>query len=57
MSATAIGLVGILVALCSLIFLAFRGYTLLLAAPLAAIVATAFSREPNGASLSAESFR
>jgi H+/gluconate symporter-like permease len=46
MSAYATGLIGILIALGLLIFLAFRGYTLLLAAPAAAIVAAAFSREP-----------
>jgi H+/gluconate symporter-like permease len=42
----AVELLGILIALGLLIFLAFRGYTLLLAAPAAAIVAAAFSREP-----------
>jgi H+/gluconate symporter-like permease len=41
-----LGLIGILVGLGLLIFLAFRGFTLLLAAPGAAIVAAAFSREP-----------
>ena len=41
-----VGLLGILVALALLIFLAFRGFTLLLAAPAAAIVAAVFSREP-----------
>ena len=41
-----LGLVGILFGLGLLIFLAFRGFTLLLAAPGAAIVAAAFSREP-----------
>jgi H+/gluconate symporter-like permease len=46
MSANVIGLLGILIALGLLIFLAFRGYTLLLAAPAAAMVAAAFSREP-----------
>jgi len=46
MSAYAVELVGILVALGLLIGLAFRGYTLLLAAPAAAIVAAAFSGEP-----------
>jgi H+/gluconate symporter-like permease len=46
MSAYAVGLCGILIALALLIFLAFRGYTLLLAAPAAAIVAAAFSGEP-----------
>jgi H+/gluconate symporter-like permease len=39
-------LFGILIALGLLIFLAFRGFTLLLAAPAAAIVAAAFSGEP-----------
>jgi H+/gluconate symporter-like permease len=46
MSAYAIELLGILIALALLIFLAFRGFTLLLAAPAAAIVAAAFSGEP-----------
>ncbi len=46
MSAYAAGLLGILIALGLLIFLAFRGYTLLLAAPAAAMVAAAFSGEP-----------
>jgi H+/gluconate symporter-like permease len=46
MNAYAIELLGILIALCLLIFLAFRGFTLLLAAPAAAIVAAAFSGEP-----------
>jgi hypothetical protein len=41
MSAYAAGLFGILIALGLLIFLAFRGYILLLAAPAAAIVAAA----------------
>ena len=41
-----VGLLGILIALGLLIVLAFRGYTLLLAAPVAAIVAAAFSGEP-----------
>jgi H+/gluconate symporter-like permease len=39
-------LIGILVALALLIFLAFRGFTLLVAAPAAAIVAAIFSGEP-----------
>jgi len=39
-------LIGILVALGLLIFLAFRGFTLLLAAPAAALVAAVFSGEP-----------
>jgi H+/gluconate symporter-like permease len=46
MSAYGVGLLGILISLGLLIFLAFRGYTLLLAAPVAAIVAAAFSGEP-----------
>ena len=46
MSAYAVELLGILIALGLLIFLAFRGFTLLLAAPAAAIVAAAFSGEP-----------
>ena len=43
---TAVQLLGILVALGLLIWLAFRGFTLLLAAPIAALVAAAFSGEP-----------
>ena len=43
MSAYTVELLGILIALGLLIFLAFRGFTLLLAAPAAAIVAAAFS--------------
>jgi H+/gluconate symporter-like permease len=46
MSAYTVELFGILTALGLLIFLAFRGFTLLLAAPAAAIVAAAFSGEP-----------
>src|SRR6202051_1071731 len=46
MRAHIVELLGILIALGLLIFLAFRGYTLLLAAPAAAIVAAAFSGEP-----------
>jgi H+/gluconate symporter-like permease len=46
MSTHIVGLLGILIALGLLIFLAFRGFTLLLAAPAAAIVAAAFSGEP-----------
>ena len=46
MSAYVVELLGILIALGLLIFLAFRGFTLLLAAPAAAIVAAAFSGEP-----------
>ena len=41
-----IGLAGILLAIGLIIWLAYRGFSLLLAAPLAAIVAAAFSREP-----------
>ena len=46
MSGYTIELIGILVALGLLILLAFRGFTLLLAAPIAAIVAAVFSGEP-----------
>jgi H+/gluconate symporter-like permease len=46
MNGYAVQLLGILIALGLLIFLAFRGYSLLLAAPAAAIVAAAFSGEP-----------
>jgi H+/gluconate symporter-like permease len=46
MRAYAVELLGILIALGLLIFLAFRGFTLLLAAPAAAITAAAFSGEP-----------
>ena len=46
MRAHIVELLGNLIALGLLIFLAFRGFTLLLAAPLAAIVAAAFSGEP-----------
>ena len=46
MSAYVVELLGILIALGLLIFLAFRGFSLLLAAPAAAIVAAAFSGEP-----------
>ncbi len=46
MSADMIGLLGMLVALGLLIWLAFRGFSLLLAAPAAALVAAAFSGEP-----------
>jgi H+/gluconate symporter-like permease len=42
----AIGLAGILVALGLLIWLAFKGWSVLLLAPLAAIIAAFFSREP-----------
>ena len=45
-SADLIGLVGILVAIGLIIFLAYRGFSLLLAAPFAALVAAAFSGEP-----------
>lgn len=40
------GLLGILVALACLMYLAFRGWTILLLAPAAAMVAAAFSGEP-----------
>src|SRR5262245_32539925 len=40
------GLLGILVALGLLIWLAFRGWSVLLLAPAAALVAAAFGREP-----------
>ena len=43
---TAVGLLGILVGLGLLIWLAFRGWSVLLLAPLAALVAALFSREP-----------
>ena len=46
MDAYWVELLGILITLGLLIFLAFRGFTLLLAAPAAAIVAAAFSGEP-----------
>jgi H+/gluconate symporter-like permease len=46
MSGYAVELLGILIALALLIALAFRGFSLLLAAPGAAIVAAAFSGEP-----------
>ena len=46
MSAYVVELFGILIALGLLIFLAFRGFSLLLAAPAAAIIAAAFSGEP-----------
>lgn len=46
MSGYAFELTGILISLALLIWLAFRGFTLLLAAPLAALLATAFSGEP-----------
>jgi H+/gluconate symporter-like permease len=46
MSGFGLQLFGILVALGLLIWLAFRGFTLLLAAPAAALVAAAFSGEP-----------
>jgi H+/gluconate symporter-like permease len=46
MSTYGVELLGILVALGLLIFFAFRGFTLLLAAPAAAMVAAAFSGEP-----------
>lgn len=40
------GLVGIIVALALLIWLAYRGWSILLLAPAAALVASAFAREP-----------
>ncbi|WP_457797830.1 GntP family permease [Methylocystis sp. S23] len=40
------GLLGILVALCGLIWFAYRGWSVLLLAPAAALVAVAFAREP-----------
>ena len=46
MSAYTVQLLGIVIALGLLIWLAFRGFTLLLAAPIAAMVAAAFSGEP-----------
>lgn len=46
MSGNGLQLFGIVVALGLLIWLAFRGFTLLLAAPAAALVAAAFSGEP-----------
>ena len=46
MSGYSLQLLGILIALGLLIWLAFRGFTLLLAAPIAALVAAAFSGEP-----------
>jgi len=46
MSPHLVGLLGIAVALALLIFMAFRGISLLLAAPAAAIVAAVFSGEP-----------
>ncbi len=46
MSAYGLQLIGIVIALGLLIWLAFRGFTLLLAAPLAALVAALFSGEP-----------
>ncbi|MGB8434207.1 MAG: GntP family permease, partial [Burkholderiales bacterium] len=45
-SADLIGLFGILLAIGLIIWLAYRGFSLLLAAPLAALVAAAFSGEP-----------
>ncbi len=40
------GLLGILVGLCGLIWFAYRGWSVLLLAPAAALVAAAFAREP-----------
>src|SRR5690348_7604960 len=45
-STSDMGLVGILVALGCLIWLAYRGWSILLLAPAAALIAAAFSREP-----------
>src|SRR5215467_2817749 len=42
----ALGLIGILVALGLLVWLSFRGWSVLLLAPAVAIVAAAFAREP-----------
>jgi H+/gluconate symporter-like permease len=46
MSVHAVGLLGIVVALALLIWLAYKGYSMLLAAPAAALVAAVFSGEP-----------
>src|ERR1044071_7578637 len=43
---TVSGLLGILIGLCLLIAFAFRGWSVLLLAPLAALIAALFSREP-----------
>ena len=40
------GLVGILAALCGLIWFAYRGWSVLLLAPAAALIAAAFAGEP-----------
>lgn len=40
------GLLGILVGLCGLIWFAYRGWSVLLLAPIAALIAAAFAREP-----------
>ena len=40
------GLIGILVALCFLMWFAYRGWSILLLAPAAAILAAVFSGEP-----------
>ena len=40
------GLLGILLGLCLLMWLAYRGWSVLLVGPLAAVVAAAFSGEP-----------
>ena len=45
-TADLVGLVGLLVAIGLIIWLAYRGFSLLLAAPLAALVAAVFSGEP-----------
>ena len=44
--ATVLGLLGILIGLGLLILFAFRGWSVLLLAPLAALIATLFSNEP-----------
>ena len=45
-SSDLVGLLGILVGLGILIWLAFRGWSVLLLAPIAAVVAAAFAGEP-----------
>src|SRR5260221_14211389 len=46
MTMTVSGLLGILIGLGLLIWLAFRGWSVLLLAPIAALIAALFSREP-----------
>jgi H+/gluconate symporter-like permease len=41
-----IGLLGILLGLALLVYLAFRGWSVLLLAPVAGLIAAAFGREP-----------